>query len=341
MSEEAKMKDPEQAELELKMSKDILAMPEGVQPRFKALMTLYDQVNRIDEAEDVEYRQLELKYEKMYQTVYAKRLALISGDKGAIEEELVAAFDARREELMGYPKAAEVEVGPCDVKEIQNTPYGVSGFWLKAMLANKETSAAIFEKDRSILGYLSDVSLELHEEGFGYTLSFHFEKNSYFKETVLRKAFKMSQQNIIESCEGTEISWLPGCDVTKAKKKKGKGKNKKTVTVKCDSFFNFFESIDVSDKKTPGEDSDEEGSGDERAEQVDADYELGNTIKDDLVPLALEYYLGVVEQADSDDEDGDNDGDSDDSDEKPSKKPTKGAGPTAGQPQNKEECKQQ
>ena len=27
-----------------------------------------------------------------------------------------------------------VECEPCDVKEIQNTPKGVPGFWLRAML---------------------------------------------------------------------------------------------------------------------------------------------------------------------------------------------------------------
>jgi len=175
---------------------------------------------------------------------------------------------------------------------------------------------AIHEKDRAILGYLNNITLDLHEEGFGYTLGFHFEKNSYFKEQLLSKSFKMSQQNIIESCEGTPITWMPGCDVTKTKKKKGKGKNKKNVTVKCDSFFNFFESIDVSKAEDEGSvkkaDSDEEDEGDEKAEQMDMDFELGNTIKDDLVPLALEYYLGVVEQGEDSDDDMDDDSDDED-----------------------------
>ena len=315
-----KIKDPEQAELELKMSKDIMAMPEEVQARFKACMVLYDQVNQIDEEEDKEYRKLELAYEKRYQEVYAKRAALISGDKEAVTDELIAAFDARREELKALPQAQEIEVSPCDVKDIQNTPFGVSNFWLKAMLANKETQAAIHEKDRAVLAYLSNITLDLHEEGFGYTLGFHFEKNCGFQERHLSKSFKMSQQNIIESCEGTPITWLPGCDVTKTKKKKGKGKNKKTVTVKADSFFNFFESIDVSkpEDAVKQADSDEEDEGNEKAEQMDEDFELGNTIKDDLVPLALEYYLGVVEQGEDSDEDGDSD--SDDNDEAPKKK---------------------
>jgi len=30
----------------------------------------------------------------------------------------------------------KIEVVPCDVKAIQNTPQGVSDFWLKAMLSH-------------------------------------------------------------------------------------------------------------------------------------------------------------------------------------------------------------
>jgi len=83
-------------------------------------------------------------------------------------------------------------VSPCEVKDIQNIPFGVNSFWLKAMLNNKRISQAIFEKDRTILSYLQNISLDLHEKGFGYELTFHFEKNSYFKETSLKKSFVMS-----------------------------------------------------------------------------------------------------------------------------------------------------
>lgn len=157
-------------------------------------------------------------------------------------------------------KYAELEVPVCEVKDIQNIPFGVNSFWLKAMLANREASQAIFEKDRPILGYLQDVTLDLHEQGYGYDLTFHFEKNSYFKETSLRKSFHMSQQNVIEKCVGTPITWNGGCDVTQIKKKKGKGNKKKTVVVKCESFFNFFGDIDVSTIKEtkPKHDDDEE-----------------------------------------------------------------------------------
>lgn len=165
-------------------------------------------------------------------------------------------------------KYTELEVPVCEVKDIQNIPFGVNSFWLKAMLNVRECKEVIFEKDRPILGYLQNISLDLHEKGYGFDLTFHFEKNSYFKETTLKKTFNMSQQNVIDGCVGTPITWLPGCDVTHTKKKKGKGSKKKTVVVKCDSFFNFFESIDVS-KKEQKHDSDEEGDEDDLADQMD------------------------------------------------------------------------
>lgn len=36
---------------------------------------------------------------------------------------------------------------------------------------------------------------------------------------------------------------------------------------------------------------------------MDEDFDLGTTFRDDLIPLALEYYLGVIEQETPDDDD--------------------------------------
>jgi len=54
---------------------------------------------------------------------------------------------------------------------------------------------------------------------------------------------------------------------------------------------------------------------------MDQDFELGNMFKDNIVPLALEYYLDVIDQGEPEDSGSDKSGDSDDSDEdKPPKK---------------------
>lgn len=62
--------DPEQKQFEFKISRTIEAMPEEVKDRFKALKVLHDQQMEIDEQEEKLYRELELKYDKLYQEVY-------------------------------------------------------------------------------------------------------------------------------------------------------------------------------------------------------------------------------------------------------------------------------
>lgn len=212
------------------------------------------------------------------------------------------------------------------------------------MLDVDDTSSKIQEKDRSILQYLLDIKLELHDDDHGFKLTFVFEPNSYFAGTELTKAFHMSKPNVIEKCVGCVIEWSPGSDPTMEKKKKKvkKGGKKTTVTVsqKCESFFNFFETIELTPEEQEkrqksqmsqmtGDDSDEEKDEEENdiGAKMDEDFELGNTFKDNIVPLALEYYLGVIENPDYDeDDDGDDDGDDSDGDDTTdkSKKSSKG-----------------
>jgi len=78
-----------------------------------------------------------------------------------------------------------------------------------------------------------------------------FEKNSYFAGTELKKTFVMAKNHVIEKGSGCEIEWASGCDPTQMKKKKKKkqgGKTKNiTVSVKTDSFFNFFDTVEAKD----------------------------------------------------------------------------------------------
>ena len=259
-------KDPDQAELEKRMCDDINKMPEEVQPRFKALQVLYNQIDQFSEEEQIAQRQLELKYEKLYQEVYRKRAALLAGDKEAVDQALLDKFDQRSEILKEF---GDVEIEHVEVREIQNVPFGVPSFWQKAMCANKSLAPEVYEKDRPILAYLQDIVLDQHEDDYGFDLTFKFEKNAYFNQTELKKSFAMKQPNSCEKAVGTEIQWKDAsCDVTKTKKKKGKGKKKTTVTVKCDSFFNFFtttEEVEVDDKD---DDADEDEAQDDPNEQL-------------------------------------------------------------------------
>ncbi len=179
-------------------------------------------------------------------------------------------------------------------------------------------------------------------------------------------------QNMIEKCEGTEIEWKDGKNVTqkkiKKKQKPKKGQPGKTITktVEVESFFNFFKTREMPDEdelagtKPPKEKEEDEDGEPEKdaAELMDEDFELANEFKDQLIPLALEYYLEVIQDedddGDDDDEDDDDDdappkggkggkpkNDSDEEDDQPKggKKSAKKGGAAAGG--DKQECKQQ
>jgi len=109
-------KDPESAEVEFKISKDINNMPEEVKDRFKALKVLTDRLHELDEEEDTAYRAIERKYELLYQQVYAKRSALVKGDVQP-DEAVCTKFEEMKGKLVDEGYEA-LEVPLCDVKDI-------------------------------------------------------------------------------------------------------------------------------------------------------------------------------------------------------------------------------
>ena len=58
----------------------------------------------------------------------------------------------------------------------------------------------------------------------------------------------------------------------------------------------------------------------EIGDKMDEDQDIGTEFKDQLIPLALEYYMGVIEEdSDADDNPDSDDPDSDDLKDKPTK----------------------
>ena len=228
----------------------------------------------------------------------------------------------------------------CDVKAIQNTPKGVGDFWMRALL-NHPIGSVISEKDRPILQYLQNIELELHDEkkGEGYDLKFTFDASqSYFEPSVLVKEIHMKNKGIVDKMVSTVIAWKDGCDPTKKKIKRKKKGKKINVEVKQESFFNFFK--DEPEAKEDGKDDADknpEEPDDELEDMIDEQQQMAEQMKDDLVPLALEYYLGVIEK-DDDDSYGDMD---DDEDEMPDEGKKKKKGKKGGAEVDPKDCKQQ
>jgi hypothetical protein len=82
-------------------------------------------------------------------------------------------------------------------------------------------------------------------------------------------------------------------------------------------------------------------------EKLQDDLDIADEFKEDLVPLALEYYLGVIEiddqDDDGDDDDGGKGGSDSDEDDKPKKKKKggkKGGDMPLGPDGKPQECKQ-
>lgn len=98
------------------MSKTIEAMPEEVKDRFKALKVLYDEQMVIDEEEEKLYRELELKYDRLYREIYEQRKQILLGTVPP-PENLLAEYATRAEQLNDddYKK---LEADPVDVKDI-------------------------------------------------------------------------------------------------------------------------------------------------------------------------------------------------------------------------------
>jgi hypothetical protein len=67
----------------------------------------------------------------------------------------------------------------------------VYAFWLRAMLYHPTFARIITEKDRTILMHLQEITATLHDSGYGFELTFHFEKNDFFGNETLKKSFVM------------------------------------------------------------------------------------------------------------------------------------------------------
>jgi len=92
-------------------------------------------------------------------------------------------------------------------------------------------------------------------------------------------------------------------------------------TVPTDSFFNFF-----SPPAAPKEDDEDDDASSDIEERLELDYQLGEDIKEKLIPRAIDWFTGEalqfeeiddgLEEGDFEDEDDDEEDDlSDDRDE--------------------------
>lgn len=246
---------------------------------------------------------LERSFDKKFAAFYAQRKAMVDGSA---------------------PCKDAVDAGE-DASEA-----GIKGFWLTALMNNSLFKSVIQEQDMEVLEHIIDVRVVYpspNSRSFQIEFVFSPAAQEFFEEKVLIKKVIYEEDPSdpgvfsLKGTEGTPIHWKSGKNCTVqlvSKMQRHKTKNI-TRTVEreegCPSFFNFFEEI-----KAP-ESLEETEAAQEAVEEYEAmlemDYEMAQTLKERIVPNAVDYFLGLAmddeEEADGCDSCGeDHDDDEDD-----------------------------
>lgn len=317
------------------------ALPKFIKRRCDALKKLQLEHIQIQHQYHKELQEIELKYEKLYKPLYEKRANIISGDYEPTDEECQLPANIQ-DSCNGDQENVNGDIKPViseqEEESLKGEVKGLPGFWLGCLASTYNFNDSIEAHDRPVLKYLRDIKMEYgqKDDNLTYHLDFLFAENPYFKNSVLRKTYYLRLKpdekdpfsyegfEVIKS-EGCDIDWLPGKDVTtKTVTFKQQNKNdgrvrEKRKEVERDSFFYFF--------KPPKEPEREEGKAEEEIDEelaaiMAVDFELGEVIRQSIIPKACLYYTGymVDEENDDDDESEDSDAllstdDSDDDDD--------------------------
>ncbi|KAI2662643.1 Nucleosome assembly protein 1-like 4 [Labeo rohita] len=333
------------------------SLPKSVKRRVNALKNLQVNSTHIEAKFYKEVHELERKYSALYQPLFDKRRNFVSGEVEPTDEECEWQSDHEDEAALAedLKKKAAIEEKTEDANE--EKPKGIPEFWLTIFRSVDMLSDMLQEHDEPILKHLQDIKVIFSgpDQSMSFTLEFHFEPNEYFTNTVLTKVYKMKSEpdaddpfsfegpEIID-CEGCEIDWHKGKDVTvKTIKKKQKHKGRGTARVITkqvpnDSFFNFFNPIKDDQKRCVHllcfqQDEDSEYT-------LATDFEIGHFFRERIVPRAVLYFTGeALEDDESFEEEELDEGEEEDQDEEDDDDEEEGDSKT-GDPQPAE-CKQQ
>ncbi|KAL8861337.1 MAG: hypothetical protein Q9178_002209 [Gyalolechia marmorata] len=299
-----------------KSSGYIESLPAPVRRRVAGLKGVQKEHSKLEVQFQEEVLQLEKKYFAKFSPLYEKRARIVNGAAEPTEEEVKAGESADGEEE-APPKAES----PGD-EESHADLAGIPEFWLSAMKNQVSLAELITARDEAALKLLTDIRMEYLEKP-GFRLIFEFAENEFFTNKVLTKTYYYQEESgyggdfIYDHAEGDKINWRTDKDLTvTVESKKQRNKNTKQTrvvkkTVPTESFFNFFDP-----PKAPSTDDDDAASDVE--ERLELDYQLGEDIKEKLIPRAVDWFTGEAlqfEELDDDLEEGDFEDEDDEDDD--------------------------
>ena len=312
----------------------IESLPAPVRRRVAGLKGVQKEHAKLEGEFQEEVLQLEKKYFAKYTPLYEKRAKIVNGTAEPTENEIKAGEqDNEDEDETSKPEAGEAT-------KSTEAIAGIPEFWLSAMKNQVSLAELITDRDEPALRLLTDIRMEYLEQP-GFRLIFEFAENDFFSNKIITKAYFYQEESgyggefIYDHAEGGKIDWKAGKDLTvrvESKKQRNKSKRidarclednisdqaldtKQTRVVKktvpTESFFNFFD----PPKAPEGEEDDVASDVEERLE---LDYQLGEDIKEKLIPRAIDWFTGEAlqyEEADEELEEGDFEDEDDEEDD--------------------------
>jgi len=269
----------------------IESLPVYVRRRVAGLKGIQKEHSKLEAEFQEEVLQLEKKYFAKFTPLYQKRAKIINGITEPTVEEIKAGTSDDKIDSEELPKQEDFP---------ETAVSGIPEFWLSAMKNQISLAEMITDRDEVALKYLTDVRMEYLDKP-GFRLIFEFTENEFFTNHTITKTYFYQNESgyggdfIYDHAEGDEIDWKPGKDLTvRIESKKQRNKNTKQTrvvkkTVPTESFFNFF-----SPPKVPRDEDDDEASDIE--ERLELDYQLGEDMKEKLIPRAIDWFTGEALQ---------------------------------------------
>ncbi|KAL8831559.1 MAG: hypothetical protein Q9191_000802 [Dirinaria sp. TL-2023a] len=320
-----------------------------VRRRVAGLKGVQKEHSKLEAQFQEEVLELEKKYFAKFTPLYQKRARIVNGAAEPSEEEVNAGKQAKEDDETESSKAEESEMNEsaADIK-------GIPEFWLSAMKNQVSLAELITDDDQLALKSLTDIRMEYLERP-GFRLIFEFAENEFFTNKTITKTYYYQEESgyggdfIYDHADGDKINWKDDKDLTvRIESKKQRNKNTKQTrvvkkTVPKESFFNFFDP-----PKAPQ--SEDEDVPEDVEERLELDYQLGEDVKEKLIPRAIDWFtgealqfeelddddLGVGGFEDEDDEEDDDDGSDDREEDEESDEEDDGGKPK----QEAAECKQ-
>ncbi|KAL4917906.1 hypothetical protein BDW62DRAFT_182514 [Aspergillus aurantiobrunneus] len=273
----------------------IESLPVSVRRRVAGLKGIQKEHAKLEARFQEEVLELEKKYFAEFTPLYERRATIVNGATEPTDTEIEA---GKREE-------EDINVKDEDTKKEQDekeeSPMtGIPEFWLSAMKNQISLAEMITDKDEEALKHLIDIRMEYLDRP-GFRLIFEFSENEFFTNKRISKTYFYKEENgyggdfIYDHAEGTKVDWKADKDLTvRVESKKQRNKNTKQtrvvkITVPTESFFNFF-----APPQPPADDDDTVATDIE--ERLELDYQLGEDIKEKLIPRAIDWFTGEALQ---------------------------------------------